>query len=161
MSPERGGGIKKIGTNEIDNYPDTLTRARRLAKEDAAKIIPVLEKDPDWLLVSGQKEPVTDEDFRRKRRGLTRMTKKAINLLFPQFKASVCYDRGTASHWVDVNIILPKEFNDLQRQNVGTRTSMMLKSTGLKYSMYFPDSLPGKDDWRPCLLVQTWRRHLR
>jgi hypothetical protein len=160
MGAERGGGINR-GVNETEKYPDTLAQARRLGRKDAKKIIPILKRDPDWRLVTGKKKPVTDEDYKRKSRGLTRLTKKAVNLLFPQFKTSVRYDRGTARHWVDVEIAIPEEIKDPQRQNVGRRVKMMLKSTGLKYSEYFPDSFPGKDDWRPCLLVQTWRRQLK
>lgn len=126
---------------------------KKQAEEDVKKIRPILEKDPDWTLVSS--EGVSREDKQRQRRALTRLTKKAVNLLFPEFKASAHHDRGTARHWVTVNITVPGTPENALIQEMTQRAEKMLVSSGLKYAAYFPDSFPGKDDWSPCLLVKV------
>jgi hypothetical protein len=138
------------------SYTDALEQRKRQGQEDADKIRPILEKDPDWLLVSGKQKPVTNEEHRREKRALTRLTKKAANLLFPQFKALSCYGSGTAHYWVHVNIVVPEKNIGLPEQkNIEQRVTETLISTRLKYSMYLPDSFPGKDDWTPCLSVRV------
>jgi hypothetical protein len=122
---------------------------------DAERIRPILEKDPDWPLASGKQESDTFkyEEWKRKKSALSRLTKKAVNLLYPDYVVSVKFDRGTASNWLDVNFKFPKTPEYLEIQKITQRTREMLICTGLQYPAYFPDSMPGKDDWTPCLNV--------
>lgn len=127
------------------SYAEVLTQVRRLAKKDADRIRTILEDDPDWTL----------EDGKRERRALTRLSKKAVGLLFPEYKALSCYGSGTAHYWVHVNIMVPGEPSRKQIGDIKQRAKMMLEQVGLKYGIYLPDSLPGKDEFTPCLSVQV------
>lgn len=135
-----------------ERYLDTLKQEKEQTKEDVEKIRPILEKDPDWNLVSGKKDWDNSEEHDRQKRSVVRLTKKAVNLLFPEYKVKVSRDRGSASAWVNVNFVIP-EVESLEHQAITGRTQRLLKSVGIQYASYYSDSLPGKDDWRPCILV--------
>lgn len=127
---------------------------RKQTREDVKKVRPILEKDPDWPLVSGLRKAVTQEDDKRQRMALTRLTKKAVNLLFPEYKALARYDRGTASHWVNVNIVTQEKILDATQGKIKERAENMLEAVGLRYGSYYSDyGTVAGDDWHSCLHV--------
>ena len=118
---------------------------------DAERIRPILEKDPDWPLASGQISWEDKERYYEKRNAVSRLTRKAVRQLFPEYNVHVRRGRGTASGWIDVNFVIPGTGN-VDSQNIRRRTRELLLAVGIQYGSYFPDSGPG-DDWTPCLLV--------
>ena len=152
MGKERGEHGKR-DSKKVEKYADKIKSEKRQAKEDADKIRPILEKDPDWPLVAGIKKPDTQEECDRERRAQTRLTKKAVQLLYPEYKALSCHGTGTAHYWVHVNIVMPEKPEYAESRKIIERADMMLEQVGIKYGGYLPDSLPGKDEWTPCLTV--------
>jgi hypothetical protein len=120
---------------------------------DAERIRLVLEKDPDWPLASGQISWEDKEKYSGKRNAVSRLTRKAIRELYPEYNVHVRRGKGTASNWIDVNFVIP-DIENSDRLDIRRRTKEMLLSVGIQYGSYFPDSGPG-DDWRPCLLVSV------
>lgn len=146
--------MAKQGKQKESTYAEFLRQAEKLGREDANKIRPILEKDPDWLLASGKQKLATEEERKREKRALVRLTKKAVNLLFPQYKTLCHRGTGTAHQWVCVNILVKKQSaEDLFYEEIKRRANMMLEVLGLCYGKYFSDSLPGKDEYTSCLSV--------
>jgi len=133
------------------DHSEELKQFKKQAEEDLARIRPILEKDPDWPLASGQISWVDKENYYRKRNAVSRLTRKAVRELFPEYKVHVRRDRGTASGWIGVNFVIPG-IEGSGWQDIIRRTRNMLLSVGIQYGSYFPDSGPG-DNWTPCLLV--------
>jgi hypothetical protein len=131
-----------------------MSKERGEIKEltDAERIRPILEKDPDWPLVSGKQELITMEDYAREKRALTRLTKKATQLLFPEYKALACYGSGTAHYWVHINIVTPENVDRVTERNISERAKKMLLATGLKYGSYYTDYGPN-NVYAPCLSI--------
>jgi hypothetical protein len=123
----------------------------KVINADAERIRPILKKDPDWPLASGQINWKDKGNYFRKRNAVSRLTRKAVRELYPEYKVHVLRGRGTASNWIDVDFVIP----NMERPdslNIIQRTKALLLSVGIQYGSYFPDSGPG-DDWTPCLLV--------
>jgi hypothetical protein len=135
-------------------------RRKAEAEKDAAQVRPIVAKDPDWPLVTGQAKLETAEDRARERRGCTRITKRAVQALYPKHTVHVRYDRGTASYWVLVDLIMPElDFQKVrgtprqwEYKGVWRRIEGMLVALGIQYATYLTDH--GRNDsWQPCLLV--------
>jgi len=120
---------------------------------DAERIRPILEKDPDWPLASGQISWEDKENYYGKRNAVSRLTRKAVCELFPEHKIHVHRGRGTASNWIDVDYVIP-DMERLDWRGIIRRTRGLLLSVGIQYGSFFPDCGPG-DDWTPCLLVSV------
>jgi hypothetical protein len=133
------------------DHSEELKQLKKQAEEDLDRIRPILEKDPDWPLASGQISWEDKENYYRKRNAVSRLTRKAVCELFPEYKVHVRRDRGTASGWIGGNFVIPG-IEGSDRRNIIRRTNSMLLSVGIEYASFFPDSGPG-DDWTPCLLV--------
>lgn len=134
---------------------------KKQAKDDAAKICPILQKDPDWPLASG-KIPVDGLNYRKSMRALTRLTKKASQLLFPEYKVLSCHGSGTTYYWVYVNIVIPEKTELTEDENIAVRVKKMLTATGLNYGSYYTDYGPN-NSYKPCLSVNvndlSWGHH--
>jgi hypothetical protein len=118
---------------------------------DTERIRPILEKDPDWPLASGQISWEDKEKYYGRGNAVSRLTRKAVRQLFPEYNVHVHRGRGTAYDWVDIDYVIP----DMEISNwrgIIRRTRNMLLSVGIQYSSFFPDSGPG-DNWTPCLSV--------
>lgn len=147
--------MEKKRKQKESTHAEFLRQAEKLGREDADKIRSILEKDSDWLLVSGKQKPATKEERKREKRALVRLTKKAVKLLFPQYKTLCHRGTGTAHNWVYVNILVPKQSRrDICDDEIEQRANVMLEALGLCYSKYFSDSLPGKDEYTSCLSVR-------
>ncbi|HKC05062.1 MAG TPA: hypothetical protein VKC54_04305 [Patescibacteria group bacterium] len=142
---------KEHGSQKHENK---LTLEQKQAKEDVDKIRPILEKDPDWPLVSGIQKPNTQEEYNKENRAQTRLTKKAVQLLYPDYKVSSTHGTGTAHYWVYVDITIPERLEYSEERKIVGRTDAMLEQVGIKYGGYFSDSLPGKDTWTSCLRIE-------
>jgi hypothetical protein len=137
---------------ELVAYNEALKRAKMQAKEDVGRIRPILEKDPNWPLASGQIDWKCQKDINDQRNALSRLTKKAVKLLFPEYKIKCHHGSGTDANWITVDILATKETGKQEAQAIRERAYEMLESSGLQYGSYFPDTGPGAD-WTPCLLV--------
>lgn len=143
-------GGRRINKSEkvgVKLSPEEISR-----KEAVDRIRPILEKDPEWEWASGQKDWNNSVEWRCQKRAVVRLTKKAVHLLFPEYKVSVHRDRG-AHNWVDVNFVIPGIERPARGEIIG-KTQRLLRSVGIQYASYFPDSGPG-DNWRPCLSVSV------
>jgi hypothetical protein len=123
----------------------------KIVNADAERIRPILEKDPDWPLASGQIGWEDKETYYRKRNAVSRLTREAVRELFPEYKVHVRRSRGTASNWINVNFVIPG-IERPDRQDVIRRTSGMLHAVGIQYSTYDSDFGPG-DNSGQCLGV--------
>lgn len=126
---------------------------QRQIKKDVEKIRPILEKDPDWPLASGQISWEDKKNYYNKRNAVSRLTRKAVRELFPEYKVRVRRGRGTVSNWIGVNYVI-SDMESSDWRSVIRRTREMLLSVGIQYGSFFPDSGPG-DDWTPCLTVSV------
>jgi len=140
-------------------YLELRRRQKAAAAKRAERILPVLERDKDWKLVTG-KEDHREEMYR----AITRVTKRAVNLLQPDRKVSVRRGRGTAYGWVHVDVAAPeldwtklrgKAREKASRECDATRREIndVLVELGIRYSTYYTDCLPGADTYEPCLSV--------
>jgi hypothetical protein len=118
---------------------------------DAERIRPILEKDPDWPLASGQISWMEKEIYYRQGNAASRLTRKAVRELYPEHSVHVRRGRGTAYGWVNVNYIIP-DIEGCDWLNVIRRTRNMLLSVGLQYDSFLGDDGPG-NNWSPCLSV--------
>jgi hypothetical protein len=118
---------------------------------DAERIQPILEKDPDWPLASGQISWMEKEIYYRQGNAASRLTRKAVRELYPEYSVHVRRGRGTAYGWVNVNFVIPG-IEESGLQNVIRRTRNMLLSVGIEYDSFLGDNGPG-DNLTPCLSV--------
>lgn len=146
--------------------PQTQTPYKRQLKKELAEaarvaqeLLPKLEGDPDWPLVTGQEELDTADKRALKRRALTRLTKKAVRLLHPFYKVSVRAGKGTAYRWVYVTLMTPEQLGVEAEYCLRKRTKDVLNALPLKYATYYySDYGPGSDIPFSCVLVETrWR----
>jgi hypothetical protein len=155
---ERRRGVRSI--------EELRAERRKKAEEWAAWLRPMLEKETDWDLATGARAVGGDEDYGLMLRAVTRLTKKAVRLMYPGRKCSVRRDRGTAYGWVNVDLELPSaelksnDRSDSYRYDDGSRDAGSemrdtLIALGIDYAKYLPDSLPGKDEWTLCLSVEV------
>ena len=130
-------------------------------KADLARLRAELSKDRDWVLATG---PTAEGRYRESDRAIVRLTKKAVRLLYPQYRCSVTRDRGTAHGWVSVNLFVPEiaehdgsargRARELEAGRAITgRVSRTLDNLGLRYAQYLPDCIPGLDEMTNCVTV--------
>jgi hypothetical protein len=135
-------------------------RIKKQTKEDVAKVCPTLEQDPDWPLVSGVRKNLSAWEDRQFGHARTRLTKKAVNLLLPEFKSLACSGSGTSRRWVHVNILIPEGAR--KPDNIEQRVKRMLMASGIEYSSYYTDHGPN-NHYSPCLSVRvndiSWGHH--
>ena len=138
----------------------------RQQQSDAARVAtevrPIVSKDSDWSLVTGKKKQMTRGDWIREKRAITRITKKAVRAMYPGYAVSVRSGRGTAHHWVYIDVTMP-ELNDEKVRNtsreweykdVCRRIEDTLLALGIKYGIYESDCGPNSSP-SPCLLVSV------
>jgi hypothetical protein len=135
----------------LADHSEELNQLKKQREEDLARIRPILEKDPDWPLASGQIGWEDKETYFRKRNAVSRLTKKAVRELFPEYEVHVHRDRGTASNWIDVNFVIPG-IERPDRQDIIRRTNGVLLTVGIQYATYYSDFGPG-DNSGQCLGV--------
>lgn len=135
------------------DHSEELNQRKKQAEGDLARIRPILEKDPDWPLASGQINWESKADYYRKWKATPRLTKKAVRELFPEYEVHVRRNRGTASNWIDVNFVIPG-IDRPGRQDIIQRTQSLLLSLGIQYGTYYSDFGPGDNSSR-CLIVSV------
>lgn len=130
--------------------------------EDIAKTLAVeLSRDPDWQLVTGKVIPDTNEEFERCRRSLSRLTKKATQLLCPGSRVSCVYGRGTAHHWIHLEVTTQEcpaslQFNGrTEPVYVEGKIEDILCALGFRYGTYTSDSGPGNAEPGRCIRVEV------
>jgi hypothetical protein len=143
-----------MAERKLTPFEKKLRQEKREAAKIAKTLLPELEKDRDWVLVT-DKGPCGDYGLFRKAR--TRLTKKAIKLLIPDaVKISVRAGKGTAWSWVDVEVTLSEELTRGSNYEIRRRIEDVLVALNIQYGQYLPDSLPGRDEYCPCLSVGVW-----
>lgn len=157
---------KKAPKAPENAYEVMRRRQKRRAKTKAEWLKPMLEREQGWDLATGDRKNVTKDGRSAERRAISRITKKAVKLMHPERDCSVRWDRGTAHNWIDVKLSVQKgdrkaqDKDDPYRFSDGTRDIRQeledtLLALGIRYSHYFPDALPGKDEWSPCLSINV------
>lgn len=144
-----------------NDFANALRRQKVQVKKVSEQLLPLLAKDPDWPLVTSKVELVTNEDYFRERRAITRLTKKAVRLMFPGYKVFVWHDTGTASQWVQVDLIM-SEFDrqkvkftrELKEKELRIRDMVkrVLMKLGIRYGVYYTD-YGFNDSYQPTLSV--------
>lgn len=119
---------------------------------DVERIRPILEKDPEWPLASGQIN-WDEETYYRESYAVSRLTKKAVCELFPEYKVHVHRGRGSASNWINVNFVIP-DMEKSDWRGIIRRTRDLLLSVGIQYGSFLSDFGPG-NDCSPCLDVSV------
>lgn len=128
------------------SYEALRKQRKAAAAEVVARIKPLLEKDPKWGLAT--KDKLEDEEYGLRYRAITHITKRALKLMHPDVKWSVTRGRGTAHGWVHVSVPYGQQLPDAPPD-----VKDVLVALGIRYSAYLPDSMPGRDEMTPCLLV--------
>lgn len=140
-------------------YLELRDTQQKAATGRAKAVLPLLQKDKDWGLVTG-----SEDDYERFYRAVTRLTKKAVRLMHPDHKVSVTRGRGTGYGWVHVDITAPeldwtkhkgkaREHVSAQESTFRRETEDVLLALGIKYSTYYTDFGPGLDSYQPCLSI--------
>ena len=152
------------GKTAKNPYLALRKRQKKAAGKRASELLPLLRKDEDWSLITGERECVGNDDHVRHLRSMTRLTKKAVRLMYPNHKVSVRRDRGTAYRWIDVNIVMPEidwrnlrgkaRDRDANKESVIRRELKdILIALGIEYATYWTDYGPGLDTYDPCLSI--------
>ena len=124
---------------KLTPYEKQLRQEKRDAAEVAKTLLPVLEKDKDWALVTGKEPNMGETRFLRAR---TRLTKKAVQLLQPNMKISCTAGHGTAWNWVYVRLIVSEEPSRELSRKLRTLTENVLTALNIGYGTYFTDYGP-------------------
>lgn len=130
------------------------------ARKVADELRPRLAKEKEWNLAIGLVKEDKSWEFRQTMKAVSRMTKKAVRMIYPDYVCSVRLGTGTALDWVDVNLIIPelepeKVYNTSRQweyKGIIRRIEYILLALGIKYGQFYTDIGPD-DSYQPCLTI--------
>lgn len=138
------------------------TREKQLkqAQAKADWLQPFLKNEKGWDLATGARKPATKKEITLKRRAVTRLSKKAVALMYPNYGCSVRRGSGNSRHWVKVELVKPSPGSAAQKKKkletdkvLCRKVEDTLLALKISFATYLPDALPGEDRHEPCLSI--------
>lgn len=155
-----------MSKNKKSSYQKLREKQIKEAEKAAEELLPTLQKDKDWDLVTNDFDPSNGKNYGDLLRAVSRLTKKAVQLMHPDYAVSIRRGRGTGYGWISVKFTIPElKIRDLNSKEGRKKTQEgkrlcrkvkdVLVALNIRYSKYRTDYGSGPDTYEACLSVSV------